>query len=443
MTTLHHKISSTTDDAATLAATLEAFIASCRRPALWEDGNNPVELKPGSYAVEVCSGRVMVEAWEETRAFSRRILSCSANKPGSLRCQVQRFGRPPGRLTFVDLDRPASASLVHAGQRQTFAERFRLMLSRQFPGWTIEHLSSALDLQRSFSSLFPRAHLSRGLQSIVALACPSLHDEPALLTSALLWFDYLEHRAREGASLALALFLPEGAGCLTAQRLRWLRGTPQQARLFLFNEHGSAGEVDASDLGNLQTRVPPPAAHEAFAHRPSNTDARKLEAHLEIAVRRHLNAIDPALKPAQAYDQVLMFVGMDRTILDLLTVDENGRLCVVELKAQEDLQLPIQALDYWMRVRFHASRGELQRLFSVPLSPALLPRLILLAPATAFHSTNTTIIKYFSPEIEVERIGVNSDWNRRLTVVMRLRGADVPASHETERNGNSRFNPHS
>jgi hypothetical protein len=41
----------------------------------------------------------------------------------------------------------------------------------------------------------------------------------------------------------------------------------------------------------------------------------------------------------------------DRGLLDLLTLDRNGRLTVIELKADEDLHLPLQALDYWIRVR--------------------------------------------------------------------------------------------
>lgn len=431
------------DSPVELAALIETFVAKCRRPAVWEDGDSPIELQGGCYAIEVRSGRLTVEAWEEKRSFSRRILTCAERKPGTLICQVQRFGRPPGKLTFTDLDRPSASARVHASQRYTFAERFRLMLSRQFPGWAIEQLSSALDLQRSFSSLYPRALLTRGLQTIAALACSSFEDESGLLTSALLWFDYLSRRAPKGSNQILALFLPEGSGCLTAQRLHWLHGTPQNARLFLFNEHGSAGEVDPADLGNLQTQILHSANGESFARRPSNQKDGKREAHLEMAVRRHLEAIDPTLRPAEAHDQVLTVLGRDRTIMDLLTVDSHGRLCVIELKTKEHIQLPIQALDYWMRVRFHAARGELNRLFTVPVTPALEPRIVLLAPATAFHSTNTAVLRYFSPDIDVQRIGVNSDWNRRLTVVMRLRGSEIPVSHETDSHGNPRSDPYS
>ena len=51
------------------------------------------------------------------------------------------------------------------------------------------------------------------------------------------------------------------------------------------------------------------------------------------------------------YTQVPALSGGDRGLLDLLTLDRNGRLAVIELKADEDLHLPLQALDYWIRVR--------------------------------------------------------------------------------------------
>ncbi len=50
-------------------------------------------------------------------------------------------------------------------------------------------------------------------------------------------------------------------------------------------------------------------------------------------------------------------------------------------------------------------------------------RLLLIAPAMTFHSSNADLIRYFSPEIEIERIGVNSDWRKSLRVVLRLTGS--------------------
>src|ERR1700688_1318548 len=38
-----------------------------------------------------------------------------------------------------------------------------------------------------------------------------------------------------------------------------------------------------------------------------------------------------------------------------------GRLAVVELKADEDIHLPRQGLDYWARVEWHHAGGEFPR----------------------------------------------------------------------------------
>ncbi len=59
----------------------------------------------------------------------------------------------------------------------------------------------------------------------------------------------------------------------------------------------------------------------------------------------------PSLRGDLLYTQVPALSSGDRGMLDLLTLDRNGRLAVLELKADEDLHLPLQALDYWIRVR--------------------------------------------------------------------------------------------
>ena len=63
--------------------------------------------------------------------------------------------------------------------------------------------------------------------------------------------------------------------------------------------------------------------------------------------------IDAHLDAAHVYTQVPAFAASDRGMLDLLSVDQDGRLAVIELKADEDLHLALQGLDYWMRVRWH------------------------------------------------------------------------------------------
>jgi hypothetical protein len=152
------------------------------------------------------------------------------------------------------------------------------------------------------------------------------------------------------------------------------------------------------------------------------------EAWLESQARAQIETLDASLLCEPIYDQVPAFAGGDRGILDLLAVDRAGRLTVVELKASADLHLPLQALDYWIRVKWHLDRGEFP---AHGYFPGLLlrpepPRLLLVSPSLEFHPSTETILSYFSPAIEVERIGLAADWRNTLQVMFRLRGADRP-----------------
>ena len=155
---------------------------------------------------------------------------------------------------------------------------------------------------------------------------------------------------------------------------------------------------------------------------------RDPEAWLESQVRSRLAAIDASLVPAPVYGQVPAFAAGDRGILDLLAVDRAGRLTVIELKASSDLHLPLQALDYWMRVRWHLDRDEFSAHGYFPGATLRRdpPRLLLIAPALEFHPTTENILGHFSPEIEVERIGLGIHWRSSLDVMFRLRGAERP-----------------
>jgi hypothetical protein len=124
-------------------------------------------------------------------------------------------------------------------------------------------------------------------------------------------------------------------------------------------------------------------------------------------------------------------------MLDLLTLDRNARLVVLELKADEDLHLPLQALDYWMRVRALNADRQPAAGTTAPLSAfsrsgyfpsveisALPPRLILAAPALRIHPANEAVLRYLSPEIEWELLALTEHWRRELKIVFRKRSSD-------------------
>lgn len=149
---------------------------------------------------------------------------------------------------------------------------------------------------------------------------------------------------------------------------------------------------------------------------------------LESQLRAHLRDIDASLEPAPVYGQVPAFAGGERGVLDLLAVERTGRLAVLELKTSEDVQLPLQALDYWLRVQWHLERGEFSERgyfpgISLVRQP---PRLLLIAPGLDFHPTTETILRSFSPAIPVERIGLGVEWRKKLKVVFWVGGSASP-----------------
>ena len=154
-------------------------------------------------------------------------------------------------------------------------------------------------------------------------------------------------------------------------------------------------------------------AHPLYQRRP--------EAWLEWQVRKNLQEIDATLDPEPVYVQAPHLAAGDRGVVDLLAIDGHNRLAVLELKTSQDIHLPLQALDYWMHVRWHLERGEFAAngYFAGREISAEPPRLCLVAPALDFHPTNETILKYFSPEVHAERIGVGIEWRQELKVIHR------------------------
>jgi hypothetical protein len=152
------------------------------------------------------------------------------------------------------------------------------------------------------------------------------------------------------------------------------------------------------------------------------------EAWLESLARAQIETLDATLRREPIYGQVPAFVAGERGILDLLAVDHAGRLTVVELKASADPHLPLQALDYWVRVKWHLDRSEFSANGYFPgieLRPDA-PRLLLVSPSLEFHPTTETILSFFAPGIEVQRVGLAVEWRRGLHVMFRLNGAQRP-----------------
>jgi hypothetical protein len=142
---------------------------------------------------------------------------------------------------------------------------------------------------------------------------------------------------------------------------------------------------------------------------------------LESLIAQDVRCLDERFDGRFVYSQVPAFAAVDRAMLDVLTCTLDGRLAILELKANEDIHLPLQGLDYWARVRWHQQHGEFTRngyfagrdLSSVP------PLLYLVAPALHVHPTTDVLLRYLSPRVEWTLVQLGEQWREQVRVVNR------------------------
>ncbi len=152
---------------------------------------------------------------------------------------------------------------------------------------------------------------------------------------------------------------------------------------------------------------------------------------LESLLVNDIARLDPAFVPEHVYPQVPAFSGpaspeLSRGVIDILGVTrdpESGihRLAVVELKLDEDPNLPLQGLDYWLRVKWLQDRDQFRESGYFPglTSSPEPPVLCLVCPAFRFHSTTERILRYFQPSIRVVKVGINQNWREGVKVLFR------------------------
>ncbi len=157
---------------------------------------------------------------------------------------------------------------------------------------------------------------------------------------------------------------------------------------------------------------------------------------LESELRSGISLLLPGLRADLLCSQVPALSAGGRGMLDLVTLDQEGRLAVIEVKAGEDLHLPLQALDYWIRVRaLNADRQpfngaeplsafERQGYFAGAAVSRRDPRLLLIAPALRIHPANEPVLRYLNPQIDWELIALGEHWRRELKIIFRKRSSD-------------------
>ena len=501
-----------------LSQVLSDFLAGANAAIVVEDGAVAFDLAASKYSISGEYNKCLLHLWSNDRNVVRRVLDAEV-KGTSLRLQVQRMGqnRPTKLDFFRDRDRRSPAARQMA--RVAYAVRLQRALARHFPGWTVAHFTTHMDLHRSFGPAYVRGLLHQGQRALAVVGVNEQETQTTIdgaLTCGILWLDACRLAQRDRRVVeGLVVVLPKGTLTLTQQRMAHLHPTAAKWHLHEFCEREdalTAAGIIAS--GNLATRlvhatdetqacerfaksiakirgilpqcdvaVLSPAlisfrlrgmefaqarvAHDPLSFESSQEIAFGLAAEervldernetqfvdlvrlaasirhqdgpkahplwrmhperwLESMVFKNVETLDGRLQTDCVYSQVPAFSAADRAMIDVLAVTRESRLAVIELKADEDIHLPLQGLDYWSRVAWHQQRGEFRKFGYFPgreLSPQK-PLLLLVAPALHVHPATDTILRYLSPEIEWELLGIDERWREGIRVVFRKRPRD-------------------
>jgi hypothetical protein len=232
--------------------------------------------------------------------------------------------------------------------------------------------------------------------------------------------DGVQRRENMDGSVTLAVRGLEFARAV-GDELRFGIDVQNSSRHVAGSEHHIA-EIEQLAVGLAAMR------HADAGDRMNSLYLRHPEAWLESQVRGSIEQLDATLFSTPLYGQVPHFAAGERSVIDILAVNRDGVLVVIELKASQDIHLPLRALDYWMRVKWHLDRGEFEGRGYFPGIGLRkdAPKLLLVAPALDFHPSNEAILRFFAKEVQVERVGVGIEWKRDLRVMFRVPSALCP-----------------
>jgi hypothetical protein len=527
-----------------LARVLQDFLSEAAGAVVLEHGAVTFDLEQAKYSISGEQNKCLLHLWSAERNTVRRVVDAEV-KNGALRLAVQRLGQARPSKMEICRERDRRTPSAKKVARAAYEVKLRRALERGFPGFSIDRLTSAADLEKSFGPIYARGVVRKGQSAYAVLGVNEKETQAsvdAALTFGILWMDVCREahppaknagRVGQPRSLlveGLLLFVPARSSGLVRERMANLNHAAAKWRLFEFSERDdSVVEIDCTDRGNIDTRLihvtnetaargrfaesvlrvqeilpncevailsgaeigfrwhglefararlggvaDPPAAF--FDNNPAGRVGQRLgwlsqqeivfgvgaeervledrnwglfvkllwalrevrhpygpkserlfrlhpERWLESLVVKDVSVVDERLETRAQYSQVPAFSAADRAMIDVLTVTRKGRLAVVELKADEDIHLPLQGLDYWSRVEWHHGRGEFQK-FGYFLERELAadsPLLFLVAPALHVHPATDVLLRYLSPEIEWEFVGIDERWREGVKVVFRKR----------------------
>ncbi len=398
----------------------------------------------------------LLHIWSECYNLTRRVLAITDHSEQRLALAVERFGRvKPDRLEFIRKDFQRQSREL---SRQEFCERMKIILAQQFPDETLESLVISEDLEYSLPGTYARGVLKRGSMHTAVIAV-SENEAPdtigRVLSFGLLWLERLRAASKiRGTLSGLRVILPAASVRLFAHVCGAISESVGVRMFALDPRLEILEEINITQAGNIDSWLMPcrefqdlldrangllvpviALAPRAIPCHPGQSATITLrfrglpfalyraqpERWLEALIREDVTRIDARLDPKFVYTQVFAVSAGAHGVLDILCATRSGRLAILELKASENINLPLQAAEYWLRIQRHLQQGDFPRCGYFPgveLQKAP-PLVYLVAPALRFHPTTDVLLRYLVNPMEVLRVGLAESWRRGLRVVQR------------------------
>jgi len=242
-----------------IADLISGYICENPNAVVVEEGQMLFDFSTAHYSAAPERERCLLQIWSEERNIVRRATSAEV-KNGILRLSVQRFGQSkPGRLEICSKAERRSPSALKA-MRAAYQRALELALTRSFPGWALDRVTTSADLEHSFGAVCARGLLRRGQDRIAVVGCGEGESQATIDNSvavAVLWLDYCrEHFAAKSHIGSVALFVPEGRARAAQLRISHLNREAAQWRIWTLDEHtGEAEELDLAAELNVSTRL--------------------------------------------------------------------------------------------------------------------------------------------------------------------------------------------
>jgi hypothetical protein len=270
-----------------LARVIEEFLAESPAATVVEDGSPAFDFGAGArYSLSTDHGKCVLHLWSHERNTVRRVVEAEI-KSGNLRLTVHRFGQAKPSKLELCRDRDRRSPSARRAARSAYQRRLRTLLERQFAGWSVDRLTTEMDLERSFGPVYTRGLLRQGRSAFAVLGVNDQESQASIdaaLTFGILWLDLCRERQASRCHVeGLKLYVPRGTIGVLGGRAAHLNQAAAKWQLYELDEReGNACQVDSSDRGNISTRL---------VHCPDDAAARKRFA---ASVRQVLDLVPEA-----------------------------------------------------------------------------------------------------------------------------------------------------